>query len=376
MHPFIEHWANRDVLQLTPYQPGKPIEELARELGITDIVKLASNENPRGPGPIVRAALERAAASLSRYPDGSGYRLKQVLAQRLGVQPEQITLGNGSNDVLELLARISLSPGAEGVVSAHAFVVYPLAVIAQGGRLVTVPARAWSHDLDAMAAHVTAATRIVFIANPNNPTGTWVGRAALTAFLDRLPEHVIAVLDEAYFEYLTDPDYPDGIELLPRYPNLVVTRTFSKIYGLAGLRVGYCVSDPAIADLLNRVRQPFNVSSVALECAEAALGDVKFLESSRTLNEQGMRQLEHGLDQLGVPYIPSGGNFVSIDLGRPAGAVYESLLRLGVIVRPIGVYDMPNHLRVTVGLKEENARFLDALARVLDPLTPVHDAPV
>ena len=366
MHPFIEHWANRDVLSLSPYQPGKPIEELTRELGITDIVKLASNENPRGPGPAVRAALEHAAASLSRYPDGSGYRLKQALAQRLGVQPQQITLGNGSNDVLELLARIALSPGAEGVVSAHAFVVYPLAVIAQGGRLVTVPARAWSHDLDAMAAHVTSATRIVFIANPNNPTGTWVGRAALTAFLDRLPEHVIAVLDEAYFEYLTDPDYPDGIELLPRYPNLVVTRTFSKIYGLAGLRVGYCVSDPAIADLLNRVRQPFNVSSVALECAEAALGDRQYVDSSRTLNEQGLRQLEHGLDQLGVRYIPSGGNFVSIDLGRPAGPVYESLLRLGVIVRPIGVYAMPNHLRVTVGLKEENGRFLDALTRVLD----------
>jgi histidinol-phosphate aminotransferase len=365
MHPFIERWANRDVLRLTPYQPGKPIEELTRELGVTDVVKLASNENPQGPGPAVRAALVRTGDSLTRYPDGSGYRLKNALARHLAVEATQITLGNGSNDVLELVTRIALSPGAEAIVSAHAFVVYPLAVIAHGGRLISVPARDWSHDLDAMASAVTAATRIVFVANPNNPTGTWVTRRALTDFLDGLPDHVIAVLDEAYFEYVTEADYPDGIALLTRYPNLVVTRTFSKIYGLAGLRIGYSVSHPAIADLLNRVRQPFNVSSVALECAEAALGDQGYVRTSRALNAQGMRQLETGLDQLGIGYIRSGGNFISIDLRRPAGPVYEALLRLGVIVRPIGVYDMPNHLRVTVGLHEENARFLDALARVV-----------
>lgn len=365
MTQFVEQWANRDILTLQPYQAGKPIEELQRELGISDIIKLASNENPRGPGPSVHAAIARGATTLSRYPDGSGYRLKHVLAQHLRVRPEQISLGNGSNDVLELIARVALSPGCEGIVSAHAFVVYPLAVIAHGGTLVTVPARNWTHDLGAMADAVTKATRIVFVANPNNPTGTWVGRRELTAFLDRMPEHVITVLDEAYFEYLQHPDYPNGIELLERYPNLVVTRTFSKIYGLAGMRVGYCVSHPDIADLLNRVRQPFNVSSLALECAEAAVGDQEFVRRSREINDDGMQQLRRGLDQLGVPYIPSGGNFLCIDLRRPAAPTYDALLRLGVIVRPIAGYGMPNHLRVTVGLHEENARFLDALARVI-----------
>jgi histidinol-phosphate aminotransferase len=365
MTQFVERWANRDILTLQPYQAGKPIEELQRELGVSDVIKLASNENPRGPGPAVHAAMVRAAATLSRYPDGSGYRLKHALAKHLGVDAQRISLGNGSNDVLELVARVALSPGCEGIVSAHAFVVYPLAVIAHGGTLVTVPAQNWTHDLGAMADAVTKATRIIFVANPNNPTGTWVGRRELTAFLDRIPEHVVTVLDEAYFEYLQHPEYPNGIELQSRYPNLVVTRTFSKIYGLAGMRVGYCVSHPDIADLLNRVRQPFNVSSLALECAEAALGDQEFVRRSREINDEGMEQLRRGLDQLGVPYIPSGGNFLCVDLRRPAAPTYDALLRLGVIVRPIAGYGMPNHLRVTVGLHEENARFLDALARVI-----------
>jgi histidinol-phosphate aminotransferase len=365
MTQFVERWANRDILTLQPYQAGKPIEELQRELGVSDVIKLASNENPRGPGPAVHAAMVRAAATLSRYPDGSGYRLKHALAKHLGVDAQRISLGNGSNDVLELVARVALSPGCEGIVSAHAFVVYPLAVIAHGGTLVTVPAQNWTHDLGAMADAVTKATRIIFVANPNNPTGTWVGRRELTAFLDRIPEHVVTVLDEAYFEYLQHPDYPNGVELQSRYPNLVVTRTFSKIYGLAGMRVGYCVSHPDIADLLNRVRQPFNVSSLALECAEAALGDQEFVRRSREINDEGMEQLRRGLDQLGVPYIPSGGNFLCVDLRRPAAPTYDALLRLGVIVRPIAGYGMPNHLRVTVGLHEENARFLDALARVI-----------
>jgi histidinol-phosphate aminotransferase len=365
MTQFVERWANRDILTLQPYQAGKPIEELQRELGVSDVIKLASNENPRGPGPAVHAAMARAAATLSRYPDGSGYRLKHALAKHLGVDAQRISLGNGSNDVLELVARVALSPGCEGIVSAHAFVVYPLAVIAHGGTLVTVPAQNWTHDLGAMADAVTKATRIIFVANPNNPTGTWVGRRELTAFLDRIPEHVVTVLDEAYFEYLQHPEYPNGIELQSRYPNLVVTRTFSKIYGLAGMRVGYCVSHPDIADLLNRVRQPFNVSSLALECAEAALGDQEFVRRSREINDEGMEQLRRGLDQLGVPYIPSGGNFLCVDLRRPAAPTYDALLRLGVIVRPVAGYGMPNHLRVTVGLHEENARFLDALARVI-----------
>jgi histidinol-phosphate aminotransferase len=366
MTKFTEQWANRAIASLQPYQAGKPVEELAREMGLTDIVKLASNENPRGPGPGVHAAIARAAAGLSRYPDANGYRLKQALARHLGVASEQISLGNGSNDVLELLAAIALSPGMEGIVSAHAFVVYPLAVISHGGKLVTVPARDWTHDLVAMRAAVTPATRIIFIANPNNPTGTWLSRDALTRFLDSLPEHVIVVLDEAYFEYLTDPAYPDGISLLPRYPNLVVTRTFSKVHGLAALRVGYCVSHPALADLLNRVRQPFNVSSIALECAEAALADRQYVERSRQINDEGMVQLTRGLDQMGLGYIPSGGNFLCVDFKRSAAPIYEALLREGVIVRPIAGYGMPDHLRVTVGLHEENARFLDALSRVLE----------
>ncbi len=365
MSGFVERYGNRAVLTLEPYQPGKPIEELTRELGITDVVKLASNENPRGPGSAVRDALAKAANSLSRYPDGSGYRLKRALGEHLGVSSATITLGNGSNDVLELIARIALSPGAEAVVSAHAFVVYPLAVIAHGGTLVTVPARDWGCDLDAMAAAVNERTRLVFIANPNNPTGTWVTETDLVAFLERMPEHVLVVLDEAYFEYVERDDFPDGIALRERCPNLVVTRTFSKIHGLAALRVGYAVSAPDVADVLNRVRQPFNVSSIGLECAQAALGDEAFVVESRRINREGMKQLEAGLTQLGIDYIPSLGNFLSIDLGKPAAQTYRALLELGVIVRPIAGYGMPNHLRVTVGLPQENARFLDALAQVI-----------
>ena len=356
---------NARVAELTPYQPGKPIEELARELGIGDIVKLASNENPRGPGPAVHAAMERAATELSRYPDGSGYRLKQALSQHLSVAPEQITLGNGSNDVLELAARVAISPGTEGVVDAHAFVVYPLAVSAAQGTLVTVPSRDWGHDLDAMRDAITAATRVIFIANPNNPTGTWVSEAELTAFLDAVPPSVWVVLDEAYHEYVSEPAYADGVRLLGQYPNLIVTRTFSKIHGLAGLRIGYGVSTPSFADLMNRIRQPFNTSSMALAAAEAALADAEFVRTSKALNDTGMQQLTAGLDALGVDQIPSLGNFVTFDCGREAMPVYEALLHRGVIVRPVGNYGMPHHLRASIGLPEENARFLRALRDVL-----------
>ena len=356
---------NARVAGMTPYQPGKPIEELARELGVGDIVKLASNENPRGPGPAVREALERAAADLSRYPDGSGYRLKAALSDHLAVPAEQITLGNGSNDVLELAARVAISPGTEGIVDEHAFVVYPLAVAAAHGTLVTVPSRRFGHDLDAMRSRINDATRVVFIANPNNPTGTWVTEADLTAFLDAVPPSVWVVLDEAYCEYVSEPGYPDGIRLVARYPNLIVTRTFSKIHGLAGLRIGYSVSAPDFADLMNRIRQPFNTSSLALAAAEAALGDREFVTTSRALNDAGMRQLTDDLDALGVERIPSLGNFVTFDCGREAMPLYEALLRRGVIVRPVANYGMPRHLRVSVGLPEENARFLDALRDVL-----------
>ena len=361
----MKRWLNANVQTLTPYQPGKPIEELTRDLGITDAIKLASNENPRGPGPAVLEALARAGRSLSRYPDGSGFRLKQVLSRKLGVLPEMLTLGNGSNDVLELIARVALSPGAEGVVSEHAFVVYPLAIVSLGGTLVTVPARAWGSDLDAMAAAITERTRILYLANPNNPTGTWANEVALRAFLDRVPKHVVVVLDEAYFEYMQDSSYPNGLELLSDHPNLVVTRTFSKIHGLAALRVGYGVSSPEIADLMNRVRQPFNVSSAALECAEAAVSDTGFVRTSRELNLAGRAALCKGFVRLNIPYIPSGGNFVTIELSRDATATYEALLARGVIVRTIAGYGMPHHLRVTVGLPEENERFLGTLADVL-----------
>ena len=356
---------NERIAGLTPYQPGKPAEELARESGVQDIVKLASNENPRGPGPRVRAAIERICPELSRYPDGSGHRLKRALAARLKVAAERITLGNGSNDVLELCARVALSPGSEGIVDEHGFVVYRLAIVAAHGQLVAVPSRDWGHDLDAMLERVTAATRIVFIANPNNPTGTWVSEAALKRFLEALPARVWVVLDEAYREYVSVPGYPDGIRLQVEHPNLIVTRTFSKIHGLAGLRIGYGVSSPEYADLMNRIRQPFNTSSVALAAAEAALGDAEFVAASRAMNTAGMAQLKAGLERLGVPTIASIGNFVTLHCGRPALPIHEALLARGVIVRPLANYGMPDHLRVSIGLAGENERFLDALAAVL-----------
>lgn len=352
---------------IAPYQPGKPLSELAREYNISNAIKLASNENPLGPGDRARAAARAALEEIGRYPDGGGFALKRALARHLGVAPEQVTLGNGSNDVLELMARTFAADGGEVVYAQHAFAVYELATLAIGARPVVVPARNWGHDLEAMRVAVRSRTRLVFIANPNNPTGTWVDRAALEAFLQSLPGQVLVVLDEAYFEYVDESDYPNGIELLGRYPNLVVTRTFSKVHGLAGLRVGYAVSTAEIAEYLNRVRQPFNVNSVALAAAEAALADDAHVRQSRAVNREGMRQLTEGLRQIGCRFIPSVGNFVTFDTGRSAGSVYEALLRHGVIVRPVASYGMPNHLRVTIGLADENERFLRALQAVLSP---------
>ena len=361
----IDTCINTRIAGLTPYQPGKPIEELTRELGVTDIIKLASNENPRGPGPLVREAIERAAKQISRYPDGNGYLLKQALSKHLGVAENRITLGNGSNDVLDLAARVAISPGAAGIVDEHCFVVYPIVVAGAHGTLVTVPSKNWGHDLVAMAERVTDATRIVFIANPNNPTGTWVSERTLVEFLKAIAPSVWVVLDEAYFEYVSAPDYPDGIRLQETFPNLVVTRTFSKIHGLASLRIGYSVTSPQFAELMNRIRQPFNTSSFALAAAEAALGDQEFVATSKAMNDAGMAQLTAGLDALGVGYIASIGNFVTIDCGRDAMPVYDALLRKGVIVRPIATYLMPEHLRISIGSPEENARFLGALREVM-----------
>lgn len=355
------------VQKLSPYVPGKPVEELAREFGLdpASIVKLASNENPLGPAPSVLQAVQRALPELTRYPDGNGFTLKQALSERFGFELSRITLGNGSNDVLELIGRAFAMPGVEVVFSQHAFAVYPIVTQAVGATAVQVPARNWGHDLPAMAAAITPATRLVFIANPNNPTGTWFERAEFEAFMASVPEHVLVVLDEAYTEYVEPGEALNGFDYIERYPNLIVCRTLSKAYGLAALRVGYCISHPQVADVLNRVRQPFNVNSLALAAAVAALADESYLAESRQLNGDGMRQLEQGLNELGLQWIPSRGNFIAVDLGRDAGPVYQGLLRAGVIVRPVAGYEMPNHLRVSIGLREENQRFLEALAAVL-----------
>jgi histidinol-phosphate aminotransferase len=359
--------AQPGVQKLSPYVPGKPVDELARELGIDParIIKLASNENPLGPGDKALAAIRAELAELARYPDGNGFDLKTRLAERCDVTPAQVTLGNGSNDILELVARAYLAPGLNAVFSQHAFAVYPIATQAVGASAKVVPARDYGHDLPAMLAAIDDDTRVIFIANPNNPTGTWFGREALADFLARVPERVLVVLDEAYIEYAMGGDLPDGLEFLATHPNLLVSRTFSKAYGLAALRVGYGLSSPTVADVLNRVRQPFNVNSLALAAACAALEDDAYLARSRELNAAGMAQLQDGLRALGLKWIPSRANFLAVDMGQGAGPLYQALLREGVIVRPIGGYGMPNFLRVSIGLPDENARFLEALAKVL-----------
>ncbi|OPX56090.1 histidinol-phosphate aminotransferase [Oceanospirillum multiglobuliferum] len=361
---FIE-LANKGVQGLQPYQPGKPVEELERELGISNIVKLASNENPLGPSPKALAAIEKVLPELTRYPDGAGFRLRSAIAEQLGVAANQVTLGNGSNDVLELIARAYLTGHSASLYSQHAFAVYPIVTQAIGAQHIVVPAKNWGHDLEAMAAAITEKTRVIFIANPNNPTGTWLTETEVRAFLDQVPERIIVVLDEAYTEYVSEAEFPNGITLLNDYPNLVVTRTFSKAYGLAGLRVGYSVSNPQVADILNRIRQPFNVNMMAQEAAIAALADTDYLRKGVELNQQGMAYLESEFKRLGLSYIPSVGNFVCVDVGRPAGPVDQALLHEGVIVRPVGAYQMPNHLRISIGTMAENQRFIEALEKVL-----------
>jgi histidinol-phosphate aminotransferase len=359
--------AQPGVQQLSPYVPGKPVDELARELELdpASIVKLASNENPLGPSPKVLAAIREELAELTRYPDGNGFELKSRLATRCAVQLNQVTLGNGSNDILDLVARAYLAPGLNAVFSQYAFAVYPIATQAVGAQGKVVPAQAFGHDLEAMLAAIDANTRVVFIANPNNPTGTWFGPDALEHFLARVPSNVLVVLDEAYIEYAEGDELPDGLKYLARYDNLLVSRTFSKAYGLASLRVGYAISSAQIADVLNRVRQPFNVNSLALAAACAALEDADYLLQGRQLNDAGMLQLETGLRELGLSWIPSKGNFIAVDFGRDTAAINQALLQAGVIVRPVAGYGMPNFLRVSIGLPAENARFLEALAGAL-----------
>ena len=349
---------------IAPYQPGKPISELAREIGLdeTSIIKLASNENPLGTSPLALEAMENALNEVMRYPDGNGFELKNSLSKKYAVNSDQIVLGNGSNDVLELAARVFLNPGTSAVFSQHAFAVYPLVTQATGATGIVVPAKNYGHDIDAMLDAITPDTRIVFIANPNNPTGTFVPAPDVLRFLENVPRDVLVILDEAYNEYLPDTSRVDTIKWLDIFPNLLITRTFSKIYGMAGVRIGFGLAHAQLSGLMNRIRQPFNVNSIGLAGALAAINDTEFVKRSYALNQAGMLQITTGLRQLGLTYIPSYGNFLSfkVENGKTA-AVYQYLLQKGIIVRPIGIYEMPEFLRVTVGLASENNKFLQLL---------------
>jgi histidinol-phosphate aminotransferase len=358
--------APANVRAIAPYVPGKPIAETARELGLAeaDILKMASNENPLGPSPAALAAIRGVLGELNYYPDGSGYDLKRVLSRKLGVSPANLVLGNGSNDVLELVARSFLTRDDSAVYSQHAFMVYPLVVQAIGARAIEVPARDYGNDLDALADAVRADTKMVFLANPNNPTGTFSPWPEVERFVARVPPRVLVVVDEAYGEYLPDEAASPTAGWLRRFPNLVVSRTLSKAYGLAGLRVGFAVAHPDVADVMNRVRQPFNVNHLALVAAAAALDDTEFIARSRAINAAGLAQLAAGFERLGLEYIPSRANFITVRV-PDAERIYRELLAGGVIVRPIAGYGLPQHLRVTVGLPEQNDRFLGALARAL-----------
>ncbi len=353
------------IQQLTPYIPGKPAEELQRELGLTEIIKLASNENPLGPSPKALIAMQSSLNELARYPDGSGFRLKKALATKLNVATEQITLGNGSDEILSLIAKTFLTLETNIIISQYAFAVYAIAAQAAGAKIKTIPAINYGYDLQAMLAAVDQNTRIIFIANPNNPTGTLLTQTELKAFVTALPKTVLCVIDEAYFEYRKIAPEQDCIQWLNEFPNLIITRTFSKAYGLAGLRVGYCISHPIIADLLNRIRPPFNNNSLALVAATAALTDIEHLNASIAINQIGMQQLINAFKQLKLNWIPSAGNFICVDFQRPAAIIYQALLQKGIIVRPVANYQLPNHLRISIGTEVENQKFIEALAQVL-----------
>jgi len=352
------------ILSLTPYPPGKPIEELEREYGVRGSIKLASNENSLGPSRRAVEALRGALDSLHLYPDGGCFNLRQALAAKLGVAADAILLGNGSNEVIELAVRAFVTAGDDAVMADQSFVIYRTAVQAQGGRGIAVPLRDHTHDLAAMRAALTPRTRMVFLANPNNPTGTMFGRAAWREFFASLPGDVVVVMDEAYAEYVEEAEYPNAIEDLASGRPLIVLRTFSKIYGLAGLRVGYGVADPCLVDLMNRLRAPFNVNSLAQIAATAALADDEHVARTRAMNRDGMAYLTAALRRLGLAYVPSVANFLLVRVGD-AARVYDALLRRGVIVRPVGVYGYPEHVRITIGTAAENERLVTCLAEVL-----------
>lgn len=352
---------------IAPYQGGKPISELAREMGLNeaDIVKLASNENPLGISPKAQMAIDDVIADIARYPDGNSFALREAVSQKFNVAPNQIVFGNGSNDILELAARAFLHAGCEAIYSQHAFAVYPLVTQAVGATGVVVPAQNYAHDLNGFLKAITPRTRLIFIANPNNPTGTLIAKAELKAFLKQVPKNVLVVLDEAYDEYLSAEHKSEAIRWLNEFENLIISRTFSKAYGLAGLRIGFGLMHADVADMLNRVRQPFNVNSIAQVAAVASLADDDFVARSYAANKAGMAQLTQGFHKLGLEYIPSSANFVSFKV-QDTSAVNQQLLQNGVIVRPIANYEMPDYLRVSVGLFSENARFLEVLEHIIN----------
>ncbi|HZV99455.1 MAG TPA: histidinol-phosphate transaminase [Methylophilaceae bacterium] len=354
------------ISSIAPYQPGKPIAELAREMGLEpdEIVKLASNENPLGVSPKAELAMQEALADVARYPDGNSFTLRDAVCDKFSLQPAQLVFGNGSNDILELAARAFLAPGAEAIYSQHAFAVYPLVTQAVGATGISIPAKEFGHDLEAMLEAVNSRTRMIFIANPNNPTGTLLSKADVLNFLRRVPKQVLVVLDEAYDEYLSEALKSESVSWLQEFQNLIISRTFSKAYGLAGLRIGFGMASAEVADIMNRVRQPFNVNSIAQAAAAASLADDEFVARSYALNKAGMAQITQGLNKLELEFIPSYGNFVSFRIGNAAGT-YRRLLEHGVIVRPIANYEMPDYLRVSIGLFAENARFLEVLEKIL-----------
>ena len=352
---------NKGINDLSPYEPGKPIEDLERELGIKNAVKLASNENPVGPSPRVLQSIENILKNTHRYPDGNATKLKEVIGRKFSVKSNQVTIGNGSNDIIEFIARSFLGTDDSAIYSEHAFAVYPLVVKAVGAEGIEVPAKNFSHDLDAMLDSIKSNTKIIFIANPNNPTGSFIGRAEILKFLDKVPEDIIVLLDQAYFDYSSFEDSDVDFDILNNYPNLVMSRSFSKAYGLAGFRIGYSVSSEDIANYLNRVRQPFNANSLALFAAEQAIEDEEFMNKCLQLNLEQKKVLYKGLESLGFHCLPSKGNFISFDCKEDSTGLFNRLLSQGVIVRTLGVYKMPNFLRVSVGLPEENLIFLEKL---------------
>ncbi len=352
---------SENIKNLAPYIPGKPIEELERELGISGSIKLASNENPLGPSPKAIAAIRRVLEGLNRYPDGSGFHLSQALAKKYEVDILQLVLGNGSNELIELAVRTLVQPGDEVISADPSFVVYKMITQAAGGKNVIVPCRDNRHDLDAMAERITPKTRIVFIANPNNPTGTMNTKTEIDRFMARVPDEVLVVVDEAYFEYVTRADYPDSLDHLKAGRNVLALRTFSKIYGLAGLRIGYGITTREIAELMNKVRQPFNTNSLAQIGALAALADHKHVDKSIAVNNEGKQFLYQTFDRLGIAYIPTETNFILFETQHDGRELYNTLIKTGVIIRPMG----GKKLRVTIGLPEENKRFVGELESIV-----------